>query len=214
MLSSELLIESLSCISFDIIFIRFFSYQMQLHMQERKRLSWKVIYLLALTGIVWILGYTQLYFAWILLPEHLLIILTRTVKIGVFQHITGRRCQRIIMGGGELVWHRLFNMLVSVCLMVILSFYCSYPFSTLQMAKYFTAYRIDHILGFFRIWELPDHAATGLLGKFRPSIPLSQVSFCICWANQNGPEKTFGLVYLTCPWLSGGVSKWRTMGFQ
>lgn len=43
-----------------------------------------------------------------------------------------------------------------------------------QMAKYFTAYRIDHVLGFFRIWELPDHAATGLMGKFRPSIPLSQ----------------------------------------
>lgn len=43
-----------------------------------------------------------------------------------------------------------------------------------QMGKYFTAYRIDHILGFFRIWELPDHAVTGLLGKFRPSIPLSQ----------------------------------------
>lgn len=43
-----------------------------------------------------------------------------------------------------------------------------------QMAKYFTAYRIDHILGFFRIWELPDHALTGLAGKFRPSIPLSQ----------------------------------------
>lgn len=43
-----------------------------------------------------------------------------------------------------------------------------------QMGKYFTAYRIDHILGFFRIWELPDHAMTGLIGKFRPSIPLSQ----------------------------------------
>ncbi|KAH0468674.1 hypothetical protein IEQ34_001906 [Dendrobium chrysotoxum] len=43
-----------------------------------------------------------------------------------------------------------------------------------QMAKYFSAYRIDHILGFFRIWELPDHAAAGLVGKFRPSIALSQ----------------------------------------
>ncbi|GAB2210062.1 hypothetical protein Drorol1_Dr00015315 [Drosera rotundifolia] len=43
-----------------------------------------------------------------------------------------------------------------------------------QMSKYFTAYRIDHVLGFFRIWELPDHAMTGLVGKFRPSIPLSQ----------------------------------------
>lgn len=43
-----------------------------------------------------------------------------------------------------------------------------------QMANYFSAYRIDHILGFFRIWELPEHAMTGLVGKFRPSIPLSQ----------------------------------------
>ncbi|XP_019250677.1 PREDICTED: 4-alpha-glucanotransferase DPE2 [Nicotiana attenuata] len=43
-----------------------------------------------------------------------------------------------------------------------------------QMGKYFTAYRIDHILGFFRIWELPDYAVTGLCGKFRPSIPISQ----------------------------------------
>ncbi|KAH7331911.1 hypothetical protein KP509_20G057000 [Ceratopteris richardii] len=43
-----------------------------------------------------------------------------------------------------------------------------------QLAKYFSAYRIDHVLGFFRIWELPDHAATGLMGRFRPSIPLSQ----------------------------------------
>ncbi|KAJ4977566.1 hypothetical protein NE237_008346 [Protea cynaroides] len=43
-----------------------------------------------------------------------------------------------------------------------------------QMAKYFTAYRIDHILGFFRIWELPEHASNGLVGKFRPSIPISQ----------------------------------------
>lgn len=47
------------------------------------------------------------------------------------------------------------------------------------MAKYFTAYRIDHILGFFRIWELPEHAMTGLVGKFRPSIPLSQVDLLV-----------------------------------
>jgi len=29
------------------------------------------------------------------------------------------------------------------------------------MAKYFTAYKIGHILDFFMIWELPDYAATG-----------------------------------------------------
>eukprot|EP00741_Cyanophora_paradoxa_P008891 tig00001408_g8607.t1 len=41
-----------------------------------------------------------------------------------------------------------------------------------HMAKYFHAYRIDHILGFFRIWEIPDYCVTGLLGRFRPAIPI------------------------------------------
>ncbi len=43
-----------------------------------------------------------------------------------------------------------------------------------KMAEYFDAYRIDHILGFFRIWEIPMHAVHGLLGQFSPSIPLSR----------------------------------------
>ncbi len=42
-----------------------------------------------------------------------------------------------------------------------------------KMAEYFTAYRIDHILGFFRIWEIPTYATSGLLGHFSPSLPLS-----------------------------------------
>ncbi|KAK5581142.1 hypothetical protein RB653_001170 [Dictyostelium firmibasis] len=41
-----------------------------------------------------------------------------------------------------------------------------------QMSKYFHAFRIDHILGFFRIWEIPTTCVTGLLGKFNPSLPL------------------------------------------
>eukprot|EP01135_Chromosphaera_perkinsii_P011112 Nk52_evm21s2340 gene=Nk52_evmTU21s2340 len=40
------------------------------------------------------------------------------------------------------------------------------------MSKYFDAYRIDHILGFFRIWEIPVHNVRGLLGYFNPAIPL------------------------------------------
>lgn len=42
-----------------------------------------------------------------------------------------------------------------------------------KMAEYFDAYRIDHILGFFRIWEVPMHSIEGLLGHFTPSLPLS-----------------------------------------
>ena len=40
-----------------------------------------------------------------------------------------------------------------------------------KMAEYFDAYRIDHILGFFRIWEVPLDAINALLGEFNPSLP-------------------------------------------
>lgn len=50
---------------------------------------------------------------------------------------------------------------------------CSPPSTTRARARrYFHAYRIDHVLGFFRIWELPADARTGLLGRFRPSAAL------------------------------------------
>ncbi len=42
-----------------------------------------------------------------------------------------------------------------------------------KMAEYFDAFRIDHILGFFRIWEIPFHAVRGLLGHFNPALPYS-----------------------------------------
>ena len=41
------------------------------------------------------------------------------------------------------------------------------------MARHFDAYRIDHILGFFRIWEIQKTAKSGLLGYFSPALPLS-----------------------------------------
>ena len=43
-----------------------------------------------------------------------------------------------------------------------------------KMSEYFTAYRIDHILGFFRIWEIPYHSIQGLLGQFSPALPMSE----------------------------------------
>ena len=42
-----------------------------------------------------------------------------------------------------------------------------------HMEQYFDALRVDHILGFFRIWEIPDHAISGLLGHFSPALPLT-----------------------------------------
>jgi 4-alpha-glucanotransferase len=43
-----------------------------------------------------------------------------------------------------------------------------------KLAEYFDAYRIDHILGFFRIWEIPVHAVWGLTGSFHPALPFSR----------------------------------------
>ena len=43
-----------------------------------------------------------------------------------------------------------------------------------KMAQYFDAYRIDHVLGFFRIWQIPRSCVDGLLGHFEPSLPMSR----------------------------------------
>ena len=43
-----------------------------------------------------------------------------------------------------------------------------------KMAEYFDAYRIDHVLGFFRIWEIPVPEKSGLEGQFSPALGLSR----------------------------------------
>ena len=43
-----------------------------------------------------------------------------------------------------------------------------------KMAEYFDAFRIDHILGFFRIWEIPAEYKSGLMGHFSPALPYSE----------------------------------------
>ncbi len=43
-----------------------------------------------------------------------------------------------------------------------------------NMSKYFDAYRIDHVLGFFRIWEIPVHSVHGLLGQFAPALAMTR----------------------------------------
>ena len=46
-----------------------------------------------------------------------------------------------------------------------------------QMGNYFDAFRIDHILGFFRIWSIPLDAVEGILGHFVPALPVEQNEF-------------------------------------
>ena len=43
----------------------------------------------------------------------------------------------------------------------------------MHMSQYFDAYRIDHVLGFFRIWEIPTSAMQGLVGQFSPALGLT-----------------------------------------
>jgi 4-alpha-glucanotransferase len=42
-----------------------------------------------------------------------------------------------------------------------------------KMSQYFDAFRIDHILGFFRIWEIPTEFKSGMMGHFNPALPYS-----------------------------------------
>lgn len=46
-----------------------------------------------------------------------------------------------------------------------------------QMSEYFDAFRIDHILGFFRIWSIPADAVEGILGRFVPAQPVRAEEF-------------------------------------
>jgi len=42
------------------------------------------------------------------------------------------------------------------------------------MEQYFDSFRIDHVLGFFRIWEIPEDAISGVLGHFSPALPMTE----------------------------------------
>jgi 4-alpha-glucanotransferase len=41
-----------------------------------------------------------------------------------------------------------------------------------HLSRYFDVYRIDHILGFFRIWQIPRDQVEGLMGWFDPAMPV------------------------------------------
>ena len=47
-----------------------------------------------------------------------------------------------------------------------------------KMQDYFDAYRVDHILGFFRIWQMRKTDVWGLCGHFVPALPYSYDDLC------------------------------------
>lgn len=64
-----------------------------------------------------------------------------------------------------------------------------------KMAQYFDAYRIDHVLGFFRIWQIPLHAIHGLLGVFNAALPLTPAEMA------DGFGFHFQLELMTTPYI-------------
>ncbi|WP_431216598.1 4-alpha-glucanotransferase [Puia sp. P3] len=62
-----------------------------------------------------------------------------------------------------------------------------------HMRNYFDAFRIDHILGFFRIWSIPMDIVEGILGHFEPAIPVHRVEFQQrnIWFDQDRYTKPF-----------------------
>jgi len=46
-----------------------------------------------------------------------------------------------------------------------------------RLGRYFDAYRIDHILGFFRIWQIPCDQVEGVMGWFDPALPVKLGEF-------------------------------------
>ena len=64
------------------------------------------------------------------------------------------------------------------------------------------AYRLDHILGFFRIWQMPEDSVRGLLGQFSPAIALSAEEI----ENSYGiPVKAMGLERFINPFIKDWV---------
>lgn len=64
-----------------------------------------------------------------------------------------------------------------------------------NMSKFFDAYRIDHVLGFFRIWEIPIDCVYGLTGQFVPSQAMSREE--IMQYGLNFQEERFTEPYIT-----------------
>lgn len=85
-----------------------------------------------------------------------------------------------------------------------------------KMAEYFDAYRIDHILGFFRIWEIPLDAVHGLLGHFNPALPYTEEELRDngFWFNRTRHATPYIYDYMLGDFFGDAVSDVRTEYLQ
>lgn len=89
-----------------------------------------------------------------------------------------------------------------------------------QMTNYFDTFRIDHILGFFRIWEIPANQVEGIMGHLNPSIPIYVNEFgekgigfdYNRFANHTSPIRFYGIslaeagwAAIACRWKDGWI---------
>ncbi len=70
-----------------------------------------------------------------------------------------------------------------------------------HLANYFDAIRIDHIVGFFRIWEIPMQQIFGTMGHFNPALPYSRDEIIDRGINFN--EERYTKPYIRDYFLSG-----------
>lgn len=75
-----------------------------------------------------------------------------------------------------------------------------------QMHYYFDAFRIDHILGFFRIWSIPMDAVEGIMGYFVPAIPIHINEF-------NSKHIWFDFYRYTHPYITENIL-WEIFGYE
>ncbi len=84
------------------------------------------------------------------------------------------------------------------------------------MSKFFDAYRIDHVLGFFRIWEIPHTSVSGLSGCFSPNMPLSREELALAGFEFN--EREHLVPYITkemlCKLFPGYVEQLLALFFD
>ena len=73
-----------------------------------------------------------------------------------------------------------------------------------QMSTYFDAFRIDHVLGFFRIWSIPSYSVKGIMGHFVPALPVHRDEFIKCGI-------LFDQYRLCAPFINDGIL-WESFG--